>query len=54
MTIEYALLLIAAPVFAFALFRGAALGWYGVKLRYQRRLIATHKGERQNGKPAGQ
>lgn len=37
--IEWTLLVGAAPVFVYVVFRAAASGWFGVKHYYQRRLV---------------
>lgn len=51
---EIVFCLIAAPMVAYVLARAAALGWYGVKERYTRRLIdGIRRGEKANGKSTG-
>jgi hypothetical protein len=51
--IEILLLLIGAPVFVWVLFRAAAHGWFGEKLRYHRRLVDGIRGET-DGQPSGE
>lgn len=51
--IEMGALLIGAPMLFFVLFRAAAIGWFGAKHYYQRRLVdGIRKGDR-NGQSAG-
>lgn len=33
------IILIGVPIFVYVLFRAAALGWFGAKHAYQRRLV---------------